>query len=134
MLSLDRVALCCVVAAAAVAAGAWQRLAKRSVYFDFDESNIKEQYFPVITAHGEYLGKHHKRHVVIQGNADERGSAEYNLALGQRRADALKERLTLLGMLSKQAETVSFGEEKPRALGHDEAAWAQNRRADIVYQ
>ena len=71
---------------------------------------------------------------MIEGNADERGSREYNLALGQKRADAVKSRLTLLGATDNQIETISYGEERPRSNGHDEAAWAQNRRADIVYK
>jgi len=107
---------------------------RRSVYFDFDDILVHPEYFSVITANGAYLGAHPRRHVRIEGNCDERGSREYNLALGQRRADAIRQRLILLGMLDDQAETVSFGEEKPRAPGHDERAWAQNRRADIVYQ
>lgn len=109
-------------------------LARRSVYFDFDKADVKAEYAPLITAHGEYLGAHHQQHVRIEGNCDERGSREYNLALGARRADEVKERLLLLGTLNDQAETISFGEEKPRALGHDAQAWAENRRADIVYR
>ncbi len=109
-------------------------LAKRSVFFDFDQFVVKPDFFPTVEAHGKYLAEHSARHIVIEGNADERGSREYNLALGQRRADAVKERLLLLGARNAQIETISFGKERPRALGHDEAAWAQNRRADIVYK
>jgi peptidoglycan-associated lipoprotein len=109
-------------------------LAKRSVYFDFDRSDVKPEFQPMVTAHADYL-VHHKDHkVVIQGNTDERGSREYNLALGQRRAEAVRKSLSVLGVPNDQMEAVSFGKEKPKALGHDEASWAENRRADIVYQ
>jgi peptidoglycan-associated lipoprotein len=109
-------------------------LSKRSIYFDYDSNLIKDEFKPLITAHAKYLSSHHSAHVTIQGNTDERGSREYNLALGQRRADAVKQNMQLLGAQSSQIDTVSFGEEKPRADGHDEKAWAENRRADIVYQ
>ncbi|HEX4583402.1 MAG TPA: peptidoglycan-associated lipoprotein Pal [Burkholderiaceae bacterium] len=109
-------------------------LAKRSVYFDFDKSLIKVEYQTVIEAHGRYLVEHATRQVRIEGNCDERGGREYNLALGQRRADAVRERMELVGVVAARIETISFGKEKPKALGHDEAAWAENRRADIVYR
>ena len=109
-------------------------LAKRSVYFDFDKSLIKSDYQPLIEAHGRYLVEHAARQVRIEGNCDERGGREYNLALGQRRADAVRERMELVGVPAARVETISFGKEKPKALGHDEAAWAENRRADIVYR
>lgn len=109
-------------------------LAKRSVFFDFDEFQIKEEFKPAIAAHGDYLSKNRGRQIVIEGHADERGSSEYNLALGQKRAEAVRRALELSGASDKQIETVSFGEEKPRAQGSNEAAWAQNRRADIVYK
>ncbi len=109
-------------------------LSKRSVFFDYDSNLVKDEFKPLITAHAKYLGQHPSTHVTIQGNTDERGSREYNIALGQRRADAVKQMLQLLGAGASQIETVSFGEEKPRNEGHDESAWAQNRRADIVYQ
>ena len=108
-------------------------LSKRSVYFDFDSSEIKDQYKPLIEAHGKYLGGTRAARMTIQGNCDERGSREYNLALGQRRADAVKKVMLLLGANDSQIETVSFGKEKPKNAGHDEAAWAENRRDDIVY-
>jgi len=108
-------------------------LAKRSIYFDFDQSAIKGEFVPLIEAHGHYLVDHASRRVRIEGNCDERGSREYNLALGQRRADALRERLTLLGVPDARVETVSYGKEKPKATGHDEASWAENRRDDIIY-
>jgi peptidoglycan-associated lipoprotein len=109
-------------------------LAKRSVFFDFDSFVVKPEFQTLVEAHGKYLTTNKARRIVIEGNADERGSREYNLALGQKRADAVKSRLTLLGVTETQIETVSFGEEKPRATGHDEASWAQNRRADINYK
>jgi peptidoglycan-associated lipoprotein len=109
-------------------------LSRRSVYFDYDSNLVKDEFKPMITAHARYLQQNRSAKMRVEGNADERGSREYNLALGQRRADAVKQMMTLLGAAPDQVETVSFGEEKPRALGHDEAAWAENRRADIVYQ
>jgi len=109
-------------------------LSKRGVYFDFDSSIVKDEYKPMIAAHARYLRQHGGRQMRIVGNTDERGSSEYNLALGQRRADAVKQMMQLLGAPAANIETVSFGKEKPRAKGHDEAAWAENRRADIKYQ
>src|SRR5690606_1471029 len=108
-------------------------LSKRSVYFDYDSAVVNEEYKPVVTAHARYLSDNRGRRVVIQGNTDERGSREYNLALGQRRAESVKKMMMLLGAANNQIETVSFGEEKPVEMGSDEAAWAKNRRADIVY-
>jgi peptidoglycan-associated lipoprotein len=108
-------------------------LAKRSVYFDFDNYSLKDEYKPVIAAHSKYLDAHKNRKIVIQGNTDERGGSEYNLALGQKRAEAVRKSLSLLGVPAAQMEAVSFGKEKPKATGHDEASWAENRRADIVY-
>lgn len=108
-------------------------LAKRSVYFPFDVDAIQENDKPTIQAHGEYLGSHPDRKVRAEGNADERGSSEYNLALGQRRANNTRKALVLSGAKANQIEAVSFGEEKPAATGHDEESWAQNRRTDIKY-
>jgi len=109
-------------------------LAKRSVFFDFDKSAVKEADKPMVQAHGQYLAGHADRKVVVEGNTDERGSSEYNLALGNRRAESVKKVLVLSGAKAAQISTSSFGEEKPRASGHNEAAWSQNRRADIVYK
>ncbi len=109
-------------------------LAKRSVYFDFDKSLIKTEYQPLIEAHGRYLVERASRQIRIEGSCDERGGREYNLALGQRRADAVRERLELVGVTGARIETISLGKEKPKAMGHDEAAWAENRRADLVYR
>jgi peptidoglycan-associated lipoprotein len=108
-------------------------LAKRSVYFDFDSYVVKDEFKPVIEAHSQYLIKNADRKVVIQGNTDERGGSEYNLALGQKRAEAVRRALNLLGVADSQIEAVSFGKEKPKATGSNEAAWAENRRADIAY-
>ena len=108
-------------------------LSKRSVYFPFDVSAVQDADKPIVQAHGEYLAKHADRHVRVEGNADERGSNEYNLALGQRRANSVKQMLVLSGAKSGQIETVSYGEERPIASGHNESAWSQNRRSDIKY-
>ena len=109
-------------------------LSKRSVYFDLDSSAVKDEYQSLIEAHAKYLRDHGDTKVTIQGNTDERGSREYNISLAQRRADSVKKVMSVLGISEKQIETVSLGEEKPKASGHDEESWAQNRRADIVYQ
>lgn len=109
-------------------------LAQRSVYFDFDSYVVKGEYQPVVDAHARYLNTHGDRKVVIQGNTDDRGGREYNLALGQKRAEAVRKAMSLMGVSDNQMEAVSFGKEKPKATGNDEAAWAENRRADIVYQ
>lgn len=108
-------------------------LAKRSVYFDFDSNAVKDEYRTVVTAHSRNMTDKRDLRMRIEGNCDERGSREYNLALGQRRAEAVKKVMTVLGVTDGRIETVSYGEEKPVAPGHDENAWAQNRRADIKY-
>jgi peptidoglycan-associated lipoprotein len=108
-------------------------LAKRSVYFDFDSYAIKDEFTPLLSAHAKYLATHTARKVLVQGNTDERGGREYNLALGQKRALAVTKSMTTLGASAGQMEAVSLGKEKPKATGHDEASWAENRRADIVY-
>lgn len=109
-------------------------LSKRSAFFEFDKSAVKADDKPMVQAHGEFLKGQADRKVVVEGNADERGSSEYNLALGNRRADSVKKMLVVSGAKAAQVSLVSFGEEKPRATGHNEAAWSQNRRADIVYK
>jgi peptidoglycan-associated lipoprotein len=108
-------------------------LSKRSVYFDFDSNVVKDEFRPVVQAHARYMVEKKDAKIRVEGNCDERGSREYNLALGQRRAEAVKRVMTVLGVQEGRIETVSFGEEKPAAAGHDEAAWAQNRRGDIKY-
>jgi peptidoglycan-associated lipoprotein len=109
-------------------------LANRSAYFPFDVSAIQEADKPMLEAHGKYLSEHPDRKVRVEGNCDERGSKEYNLGLGQRRADSVKQFLMLSGAKASQIDTVSFGEEKPRCTEHNEACWKQNRRSDIKYQ
>jgi peptidoglycan-associated lipoprotein len=109
-------------------------LYKRSVYFDYDSNAVKDEFRPVVQAHSKYMTADKRdAKIRIEGNCDERGSREYNLALGQRRAEAVKKVMTVLGVQDGRIETVSFGEEKPASQGHDEGAWAQNRRADIKY-
>jgi peptidoglycan-associated lipoprotein len=108
-------------------------LSKRSVYFDFDSFVVKDEYRSLVEAHARYLQQNRSGRMTIQGNTDERGSREYNIALGQKRADAVKRMMLLLGATDGQIETVSFGKEKPKNSGHDESAWAENRRDDIVY-
>ncbi|HEX5363770.1 MAG TPA: peptidoglycan-associated lipoprotein Pal [Gallionella sp.] len=108
-------------------------LAKRSAYYPFDVSVVQEADKPMIQAHGQYLANHADRKVRLEGNCDERGSNEYNLALGQRRADGVKKMLEVSGAKTAQLDSVSYGEEKPKASGHDEASWAQNRRTDLNY-
>ena len=109
-------------------------LANRSVYFDFDSYAVRDDGKAVVENHSAYLTKNKQRKVLIQGNTDERGGTEYNLALGQKRAEAVRKSMAALGVSDSQMEAVSLGKEKPKATGHDEAAWAENRRADIVYQ
>ncbi len=108
-------------------------LSKRSVYFEYDQFLVKDSDKPLLQAHALYLRQHPAAKVVVQGNTDERGSREYNIALGQRRADAVKQIVRLLGAEDRQIETVSFGKEKPRCQASDESCWSQNRRADLVY-
>ena len=108
-------------------------LSKRSVYFDYDQFVIKDEYKAMIEAHAKYLQANKAARATLQGHTDERGTREYNIALGQKRADAVKKLMILLGASEIQIETVSFGKEKPRREGHDEASWAENRRVDILH-
>jgi peptidoglycan-associated lipoprotein len=108
-------------------------LSKRSIYFDFDKYLVKPEFRAMLEAHAKYLQDHPQASIRLEGNSDERGSSEYNLALGQKRAVAVKMVLNVLGIPDTRMETISFGKEKPRASGHDQASWAENRRADIVY-
>lgn len=105
-----------------------------SVYFDLDEYTVKERYYVLIKQHADYLVKHPNQHVFLEGHTDERGGTEYNLALGQRRSNAVRVVLQLYGVKDTQMEAYSYGSTKPRAPGSDEAAWAQNRRVDIFYK
>jgi peptidoglycan-associated lipoprotein len=109
-------------------------LSKRLIYFDYDSNQVKEEFRPLVAAHAKYVSQNSKAKMIIQGHTDERGSREYNLALGQRRADAVKQMMAVLGAESGRVETVSFGEEKPRVPGTNESAFSENRRAEIVYQ
>ena len=104
-----------------------------SIYFDLNEYTVSEKYLSVVRRHAEYLKKNPTQKASVQGNTDERGSREYNLSLGQKRAEAVKKLLVLEGVKDAQVEAVSLGEEKPKNPGHDETAWAENRRSDITY-
>lgn len=106
---------------------------KRAIYFDYDQVDVKPEYRPLIEAHAKYLREHGEAKTVIQGHADERGSREYNVALGQRRAESVKGMLTLLGASERQVEAVSLGEEKPVCAQSSEACWWQNRRGQLLY-
>lgn len=108
-------------------------LFKRSVYFDFDSYIVKPEYQSTLQAHANYLKANKDRKIRLEGNTDERGTTEYNLALGQRRSEALRKSLSLLGVSDAQMEAISFGKEKPKAEGSNEEAWQENRRADIAY-
>jgi peptidoglycan-associated lipoprotein len=110
-----------------------EAFAKRSVYYEFDGYDVKPDYRPLVEAHAAYLKQNPSARITIEGNCDERGSREYNVALGQRRAESVMKMMTLLGVRQGQIESVSFGKEKPRAAGNDEKAWAENRRSDFAY-
>ena len=109
-------------------------LSKRSVYYEYDSYTVKSEYRELVLSHARFLRDNASASVILQGNTDDRGSREYNLALGQRRADSVRNMMTLAGARDEQIESVSLGEEKPRALGHSESAWSQNRRTDILYR
>lgn len=109
-------------------------LSQRDIFFEFDSFAILPEYQAIVEAHAGYLSSHRDKHVVLEGNTDEYGSREYNLALGQKRADAVRRALSTLGVDESQMESISFGEEKPRAAGADDASRAQNRRVDIKYR
>ena len=108
-------------------------LSKRVVYFDYDSSVISPATKAIIEAHAAYLAKNPKLSVVLEGHADERGTREYNIALGERRATGIQRLLAILGVGDGQLQSVSYGEERPAAPGHDESAWRMNRRVEIVY-
>ena len=108
-------------------------LAKRTIYFDFDSSEIKGEGTDIVAAHAKYLAGHPNIHIRLEGNTDERGSREYNIGLGERRAQSVRRALLLQGASDAQISTVSYGAERPVDPGHDEASWAKNRRVDIVY-
>jgi peptidoglycan-associated lipoprotein len=108
-------------------------LAARSVYFDYDVFTVDTKYQPLVQAHGQFLSTHATTQIRVEGNTDERGSREYNLSLGDKRARAVAKQLELMGAKPDQIEAVSYGEERPKSTEHDETAWAENRRADIRY-
>ncbi|PXW86851.1 peptidoglycan-associated lipoprotein [Nitrosomonas sp. Nm84] len=109
-------------------------LSQRSVYYDYDSYTVRSDYRELVLSHARFLRDNASASAILQGNTDDRGSREYNLALGQRRADSVKNMMTLAGARDEQIESVSLGEEKPRALGHGESTWSQNRRTDILYR
>jgi peptidoglycan-associated lipoprotein len=108
--------------------------AARILYFDYDSSEIRPEFQPVIDAHARWLAARQDRRMMIAGHTDERGGREYNLALGQQRAEAVRRAMQLLGVRGTQIETVSFGEEKPATSGQEETAWSRNRRAELTYR
>ena len=108
-------------------------LAKRTVYFDFDSAVVKPEFAAMLEAHGKFIESAHTARARLEGHTDERGSSEYNLALGQRRAEAVLQSLKLLGSDVTRLEPTSFGKEKPLSTEHDESAWAKERRVDIDY-
>ena len=108
-------------------------LSKRSVFYDFDKYDVKDEYRPLLEAHARYLQQNRSAKMLVQGNCDERGSREYNIALGQKRSDSMKKMLLLMGAQESQVESVSLGEEKPRCTDNTEACYSQNRRSDLLY-
>ena len=108
-------------------------LSRREIFYDYDSFTVKDEYKPLLEAHAAYLKQNRNARIKVEGNTDERGSREYNLALGQKRSESVKRVLTLLGVADAQIETVSFGEEKPRNPASTEAAYAENRRCDLAY-
>ncbi len=108
-------------------------LQERVLYFEYNKSLIRDESIPVISAHADFLNNNSSKGIVLGGHADSRGSNEYNLALGQRRADAVRDMMLSLGVSSDQLESLSFGEESPAALGDNDAAWRLNRRVEIRY-
>jgi peptidoglycan-associated lipoprotein len=106
---------------------------KGTIYFDYDQYDIKSEYRPLIESHARFLRERPQAKMTLQGHGDERGSREYNLALGQKRSEAVRKMLLLQGVRDGQVEAISFGEEKPAASGHHESAWSQNRRSEFAY-
>lgn len=108
-------------------------LAQRSIYFDYDKDSLRTEYQSLLQAHAKFLAEHPKLEIKLEGNTDERGTTEYNLALGQRRAESVAQAMSILGSPRARIEVISFGKEKPKVEGHDESAWSKNRRVDIRY-
>ena len=109
-------------------------LSKRIIYFMLDSSQVQPDFVPVVAAHSQYLLANPSQHIILEGHGDERGSREYNIALGEQRAKSVASMMRLQGVSDSQMQIVSYGEEKPAALGNDESAWEQNRRVVIDYQ
>ncbi len=109
------------------------QLSVRIIYFEYDSSDIDAEYRPAIEAHAAYLSENSGTGMILEGHADERGSREYNLALGERRGQSVKRQMVLLGASASQIRVVSYGEERPAIGGHDEVSWQQNRRVEIIY-
>jgi peptidoglycan-associated lipoprotein len=105
---------------------------KKSVYYEFDGYDVKPEYRTLVEQHARHLRDNPSAKIVVEGNADERGSREYNVALGQKRAESVMKMMVVLGARANQIEAVSYGEEKPRLTGHEESAWAENRRSDFA--
>jgi peptidoglycan-associated lipoprotein len=105
---------------------------KRSVYYEFDGYDVKPEYRTLIESHARWLKANPQARITIEGNADERGSREYNVALGQRRAESVTKMMMLMGARAEQIEAISWGEEKPRSGGHEEKSWSENRRSDFA--
>lgn len=109
-------------------------LSKQVIYFELDSSQVKQEFVPVVAAHAQYLSSHPNQRVILSGHADERGSSEYNIALGEQRAKSVERMMRAQGVTAGQLEIVSYGEEKPASMGHDESAWQMNRRVEVGYQ
>ncbi len=109
-------------------------LSKQTIYFELDSSQVKQEFVPVVAAHAQYLASHPNQHVILAGHADERGSSEYNIALGEQRAKSVERMMKSQGVSGNQLEIVSYGEEKPAVSGHNESAWQMNRRVEVGYQ
>ena len=109
-------------------------LSKQIIYFELDSSQVKQDFVPVVAAHAQYLASHPDQHVILAGHADERGSSEYNIALGEQRAKSVERMMRAQGVTAIQLEIVSYGEEKPSVSGGGESAWQMNRRVEVVYQ
>ena len=108
-------------------------LSTRTIYFDYDQSTIRSEFIDVLRSHAAYLNSNRSVGVMIEGHADERGSREYNIALGERRANTIRRFLEAEGVSSSQISTISYGEERAVAFGHDEVSWAENRRGVLAY-
>lgn len=109
------------------------QLSIRIIYFEYDSSDVKAEYRSVVEAHAQFLSRNSTATITLEGHADERGSREYNLALGERRAQSVKQQMMLLGAAGSQIRVVSYGEERPAVEGHDDYSWQQNRRVEILY-